>query len=176
MALMVYDGTKAYAGHRSRGITEADLSLPLWGLAWIATLLLLNTARTLGDLSGMYRLTQNAMSVLFSITVLLRLTPVDAKSPCILELVDFILTYNSASCGDNPACSTELTRRTVSAHYHYSVGRRTLSEVYLGVGRAPNAKSRIWLVVSRFRLDHNGCAFRRCRFCFVMYMKVRRGF
>ena len=56
MALMVYDGTKDYAGHRSRGITEADLSLPLRGLARIATLLFLNTARTLGDSSGTYRI------------------------------------------------------------------------------------------------------------------------
>ena len=31
------------------GITEADLSLPLRGLAWIATLLLVKFARTLGD-------------------------------------------------------------------------------------------------------------------------------
>ena len=39
---MVYDDTKARAGHRSRGITEADLSLPLRRLDWIATLLLVN--------------------------------------------------------------------------------------------------------------------------------------
>ena len=62
------------------------------------------------------------MSVLFSITVLLRLILIDAKSPCILELVDFHLTYNSASCGNNLASSTEFTKRTLSAHYLGSVG------------------------------------------------------
>ena len=97
------------------GITGADLSLPLRGLAWIATLPLVNIARTLSDSSGTYRLPRNAMSVPFSIAILLRLVLVEAKSPCILELVDVILTNNSASCGKNQTSSTKLTTRTVSA-------------------------------------------------------------
>lgn len=51
------------------GITEADLSIPLRGLIWIATLLLLNITRTLGDSSGTYPLPRNAMYVPFSITI-----------------------------------------------------------------------------------------------------------
>ena len=146
------------------GIAEADLSLPLRGLAWIVTLLLLNIARALGDPSGTYRLPRNAMYVPFSITIHMPPLLVDAKSPRVLGLVDFALTYNSASCGNNPSSSTKFTRRTVSMPYLRPVGRRTAFEVYLGVVRAPNAKSQICLGGSRFRLGYDGCALRRCRF------------
>ena len=36
------------------GLTEADLSSPLWGLVWIVILLLVNMVRTLGDPFGTF--------------------------------------------------------------------------------------------------------------------------
>lgn len=122
VAWIVYDGTKAHAGVIAAAkITEADLSLPPRGLAWIATLLLLNTARTLSDPYRTYRLPRNAMSVPLSVTILLQLFVVEVKSPCILDMLNFILTYNSASCGNNPTSSTKLATRTGSAHCLNSV-------------------------------------------------------
>ena len=150
------------------GITEADLSIPLRVLTWIATLLSLNIVRTLGTPSRTYGLPRNAIYVLFSITIHLRPILVKAKSPCVLDMEDFILTYNSAFCGDNLTSSTKLATRTVSAQYLGSVGRGAVLELYLGVARS--AKSRVWLEGSCFKLDCYGCGFRRCRlFCQVFH-------
>ena len=111
------------------GITEADLSIPLRGLNWIATLPSLNIARTLGEPSGTYRFVRNAIYVPFSITIHLRPVLVEAESPCVLDLADYILTYNSACCDNILTASNKLTPRTVSAHRLGSVGRRTVYEV-----------------------------------------------
>ena len=193
------------------GIIEADLSIPLRGLNWIATLPSLNIARTLGEPSRTYRFVRNAMYVPFSTTIHLRPVLVEAESPCVLDLLDFILTYKSACCGNILIASNKLTPRTVSAHRLGSASRRTVFEVshgllrspiclalsspatleplevalnddppqqtmgYLGVVPAPNAKSQIRLGGRCFRLDYNGCGFRRCRFCFVDHVKVRKG-
>ena len=104
------------------GITEADLSIPFRGFTWIATLLSLNIARTLGNPFETYRIPRNAMYVPFSITIHLRPVLVKAKSPCVFDLVDSILTYNSASCGKSLTSFTRLTMRTMSAHHLDSVG------------------------------------------------------
>ena len=65
-------------------ITEADLGLPFRGLAWIATLLSLNIARSLGGPSGMYRVPQSTLPAPFSITI--HLQPVTCRGQVSLRL------------------------------------------------------------------------------------------